>query len=338
MRDRPFPPATVESREDVDYRRQRDFRRLDLAVTELASAQRGVVARGQLKELGLSPQQIDRRVRARRLVPLHRGVYAVGHRALPFGAHQQAALLAAGPDSALADRSAGAWLGMLGRWNGTVHVVVPTQAGRRIPGIAVHRRAALRPQDVVVHDGLRCTTPARTLVDLAASAPRLLARALTEAQRLHLDVGPALELLAQEPGRRGAEALARALRDFDPRTAETRSVLELRFLAAVRAARLPSPQVNVVVDAGRLRPEVDFLWPAARLAVEVDGREFHDVVATAEADRRRDNALALAGFLVLRFTWRRLDADPGGVVAEVAAALRRRGRTPARDRLPALPR
>jgi very-short-patch-repair endonuclease len=227
---------------------------------------------------------------------------------------------------------------MLGSWNGMVEVIVPTQAGRRIPGIAVHRCASLRPRDVVVLDGLRCTTPARTLVDLAAVAPRLLPRALTEAERLHLDVGGAVTLLALEPGRRGAGALARALAAHDPRTAETRSALEVRFLGLVRAAGLPAPQVNVVVDAGRLRPEVDFLWPAERVAVEVDGREFHDIVATAEADRARDNALALTGHLVLRFTWRRLEADRAGVVREVAAALRSRAPRPPRDRAPASPR
>ncbi len=330
--------VTVERREDVDYRGGRDSRRIDREVSELASRQRGVVARAQLRALGLSTQQIDRRVAARRLVPLHRGVYAVGHRALAFGAWEQAALLAAGPAAALSHRSAAVWWRMLGRWGGKVEVVVPTQSGRRVPGIAVHRCASLRPQDVTTADGLACTTPARTLMDLAATAPALLPRALTEAERLHLDVAGVLHRLATEPGRRGAGALAAALAAFDPRKAEARTVLELRFLEVVRAARLPAPQVNVVVDAGRLRPEVDFLWPAERVAVEVDGREFHDIVATAEADRARDNALALAGHLVLRFTWRRLEADRAGVVREVAAALRSRAPRPPRDRAPASPR
>ena len=92
------------------------------------------------------------------------------------------------------------------------------------------------------------------------------------------------------------------------------------------------------MDVGSLRPEVDFLWPAERVAVEVDGRAFHDVMATAEADRRRDNALALTGHLVLRFTWRRLHDDPDGVVREVAAALRSRAPRPPRDPAPARPR
>ena len=244
----------------------------------------------------------------------------------------------AGPEAALGHRSAAAWWRMLGRWSGRIEVVVPTQAGRRIPGIALHRCATLADEDVTEETGLRCTTPARTLLDLAAAEPALLPRALTEAERLQLDVAGVLHRLAIEPGRQGAGALAAALAAFDPRTARTRSVLELRFLALVRAARLPPRQVNVVVDAGLLRPEVDVLWPAERVAVEVDGRAFHDVVATAEADRRRDNALALTGHLVLRFTWRRLKRDPDGVVREVAAALRSRAPRPPRDPAPARPR
>jgi len=333
-----MPGVTVERREIHHHGGKVDSRRVEVELEALASRQRGVVGRRQLLELGFTGRQIDRRIEARRLVRLHRGVYAVGHRALPFGARQLAALLAAGPEAALADRSAGAWLGMLGSWSGAVAVVVPTQDGRRIPGIALRRCATLDPRDVGVHDGLRCTSPARTLVDLAAVAPRLLPRALMEAERRRLDVGRVLHLLAEEPGRRGAGALLAALAAFDPRTAETRSVLEVRFLELVRRARLPPPLVNVVVDAGRLHPEVDFLWAAERVAVEVDGRRWHDVVATAEADRARDNALALSGHLVLRFTWRRLQADPDGVLRELGAALRSRARRPPPDRARVRPR
>jgi very-short-patch-repair endonuclease len=326
--------VTVESREEHRGGAHVDSRRLEAALSALAGRQRGVVGRRQLQELGFSRRQIGVRLEQRRLVPLHRGVYAVGHPALAVGAWEQAALLAAGPGAALAHRSAAAWWRMLGRCSGAVEVVVPRQAGRRIPRVVVHRCASLRPEDVTEEAGLRCTTPARTLIDLAASAPALLPRALTEAERLHLDVAGVLPRLASEPGRRGARALAAALAAFDPRAARTRSALELRFLELVRAAGLPAPQVNVVVGAGRLRPEVDALWAAERVVAELDGRAFHDVVAAGEADRARDNALALAGHLVLRFTWRRLEDDPRGVVAEVAAALSSRGRRPARDRLP----
>jgi hypothetical protein len=57
-------------------------RRSDAAIAELAARQHGVVARPQLVALGLSLDAIDHRVERQRLHPLHRGVYAVGHRAL----------------------------------------------------------------------------------------------------------------------------------------------------------------------------------------------------------------------------------------------------------------
>jgi very-short-patch-repair endonuclease len=71
---------------------------------------------------------------------------------------------------------------------------------------------------------------------------------------------------------------------------------------------------------------VDQLWPEQRVVVEADGRETHDTASAFERDRRRDVALQLAGFLVLRFTRRRLREEPGAVLREVAAALALRER------------
>jgi very-short-patch-repair endonuclease len=67
--------------------------------------------------------------------------------------------------------------------------------------------------------------------------------------------------------------------------------------------------------------EVDAVWDAQRLVVEVDGRKFHDTGRQFERDRRKDADLVLAGFRVLRFTWRRLTREPAAVVAIIAAAL-----------------
>ena len=70
--------------------------------------------------------------------------------------------------------------------------------------------------------------------------------------------------------------------------------------------------------------EVDCLWPAEALVVELDGWEFHRDRDAFERDRRRDVRLQLAGYVVLRFTWDRLTDDPAGVSAEVATALTQR--------------
>jgi very-short-patch-repair endonuclease len=65
--------------------------------------------------------------------------------------------------------------------------------------------------------------------------------------------------------------------------------------------------------------EVDFLWPARRLVVETDGAATHLTPAAFEVDRRRDAALQLAGFRVVRFTWRQVTEEPGAISATLRA-------------------
>ena len=67
--------------------------------------------------------------------------------------------------------------------------------------------------------------------------------------------------------------------------------------------------------------EVDALWHVARLIVEVDGFTYHGTRGGFERDRGRDAQLQLAGYRVLRITWRRLEHAPEQVVALVATAL-----------------
>ena len=84
-----------------------------------------------------------------------------------------------------------------------------------------------------------------------------------------------------------------------------------------RSAALPLPQTNV----RRAGWEVDAVWEAQRLVVEVDGHKFHSTRARFERDRRKDADLRLAGYRVLRLTWRRLTREPDLVVALLAGAL-----------------
>ena len=97
-------------------------------------------------------------------------------------------------------------------------------------------------------------------------------------------------------------------------TTLTRSELEERFLALVRDAELPQPLTN----ARRHGYEIDFLWPAYRLAVEVDGFTFHGGRAAFERDRRRDADLQAAGLAVTRVTHRQLTGGPVAVAVRIA--------------------
>jgi very-short-patch-repair endonuclease len=97
----------------------------------------------------------------------------------------------------------------------------------------------------------------------------------------------------------------------------TRSEAERRLLSLIRDAGLPAPRTNV-----RIGPyEVDMLWPAARLIVEVDGYAYHASRAAFERDRARDAELQARGYRVIRITWRQIEATAHAVVARLAAAL-----------------
>ena len=85
----------------------------------------------------------------------------------------------------------------------------------------------------------------------------------------------------------------------------------------LRAHGIPTPQTNVLVD-GFL---VDAYWPDADLVVELDGYEFHRARDAFERDRRRDAVLALAGYRVVRVTYRMLAREPGRVAVTILSLL-----------------
>jgi predicted transcriptional regulator of viral defense system len=290
----------------------------DLAA--LAARQHGVVSRRQLLAMGLGAAAIGRRVDAGRLHRVHLGVYAVGHPVLGKHGRWMAAVLACGPGAALGYESA-AVLWDLGRGDaGISHVVVPTAGGRARAGLRVHRHPGLTPAEATNRRGIPVTTPARTLLDLAAAvSERRLAHALDQAELQELTDYPALDALARaRPGHRGSPALRRMLRDHLAGTATTRSGLEVAFLELCRENGLPRPLVNQPL-CGLL---VDFVFAGHRVAVETDSWRWHRGRAAFERDRERDAVLATAGYRSLRVTDRQVENAPRTVVRALTAALR----------------
>jgi very-short-patch-repair endonuclease len=144
-----------------------------------------------------------------------------------------------------------------------------------------------------------------------AVSVRELASAVSEAevQRL-LERAAVGGVLERNRGRRGASRLRSLLADLDPQTRRTRSTMERRFLAICRRNMLPIPEVNASIRVADTRVEPDFLWRDARLIVETDGRKYHDTPSAFERDRRRDQQLQMAGWRVIRCTWRQVVDEP----------------------------
>jgi very-short-patch-repair endonuclease len=226
-----------------------------------------------------------------------------------------AAVLACGEGALLGHHPGAVVLGFRPPPAGPPHVVVPTDVRSR-PGLRVHRVSNLHPADATRVQGIPVTSPARTLLDLAAELPqRETDRATDEARVRHLVTEHSLnKQFSRYPRHPGIAALKRA-QQTDPKL--TRSEAERRLLELIRAARLPEPETNIRLHGH----EVDFLWRECGLVVEVDGYAFHSGRGSFERDRRRDAQLATAGYTVIRFTWRQITDEPAVVVATLAATL-----------------
>lgn len=296
----------------------------DLAtrVATLATRQYGVASRAQLLGLGATRRGIEHRLERRQLHRVHRGVYAVGHRALAEEAWLMAAVLLAGPGAALGHRTAAAHWGLLA-WAGRVVEVIAARRCRACSRVRVHQ-SALPIDEVTVVRGVRVTTVPRTLLDLAAVLNRRqLERAITEAEVRRLyDPLSLPDLLARHPRRRGAAMIRAILGAGRIGEGITRSELEERFRALLDRAGIERPRVNAALDlAGVGWIEVDCMWAAERLIVELDGRGAHDTSRAFERDRRRDRALQAAGWRVVRITWRELHEAPDAVLADLERLL-----------------
>jgi very-short-patch-repair endonuclease len=293
---------------------------LEQMIAELAALQHGVVALEQLLDMGLTDRAVRHRVAAGRLHRLFPGVYAVGHTRLTRDGRYMAAVLACRPDGALSHRSSGDKRGLRRSDRSTIDVVTSRRAGRGLAGIDAHTSSTLLPRDVEEVDGIRCTSVARTLLDLAAVLPRrAVERAFDQAEILQvLDARKIEDVLARAGRHPGAGILRAVLDEHSPGTTLTRNKLEEAFLAICDRARLPRPEVNVWIPVEPTGYEVDFLWRARGLIAETDGRDVHTTRRAFTNDRLRDQRLMLAGYTVVRFPWQQVTYDP----REVAATLR----------------
>jgi very-short-patch-repair endonuclease len=296
--------------------------RREAQLIALATRQHGVVAISQLRSLGLTTGAIRHRVAVGRLHAVHAGIYALGRPDVPVEGRWMGAVLACGPDALLSHRSAAALHGLLPTSQSAIDVTVPRRVGISRPGISVHRPTCVVFVDRATARGIPCTSVARTLLDLAAVAPRgVLEKACDQAEVTRvLDWSAIHELVSRARGRRGVRNL-RAILARAGSGDVTRSELERRFIALCRHEGLPHPAVNEWLTVGGEEMQVDFLWRDERVIVETDGYATHGTRQAFRRDRRRDRMLALAGWRVARFTWEEVTEEPTHVTAVVRKLL-----------------
>ncbi|HTX32615.1 MAG TPA: DUF559 domain-containing protein [Solirubrobacteraceae bacterium] len=282
------------------------------------------MARTQLLASGVKRGAITRRLSNGHLELLHRGVYGLpGTADVPLAA-ETAALLACGEGAVLSHHTAVTLWGLRTGTARPVHVTIP--GGRGCPtlqGVRVHRSVSITPLDVQLHQGLPVTSPARALLDAAATlTDRDVERMLDEglfALRI-LTLAQVDDVLARAGSHRGRARLARVAANHT-RSTRTESPPEERLLTLIRAGGLPEPETQFPL----LGYQLDFYWPRLRLAVEVDAYGTHGSRTPFEADRRRDaRLLAEEGVVVIRLTRAMIEQRPFEAITLVARAIGQR--------------
>lgn len=218
-------------------------------------------------------------------------------------------------------------MGLLDRGPASIDVIAPGWRGRRVDGIRRHDVRRPQPWETGTYDGIPCTSPARTFVDLAgvvgvrtlrSAFERAAARKLLDIEAIETSIGPG--------GRRGTPALRGLLDEWRPvaavaKTARLKSPLEAKILPLLAKRGLPMPLANVPVDLAEGRIEVDFLWREHRLVLEADSRAFHATDVASERDRWRDRELMRVGYSTLRVTWEQAEKETEEIGAAIAARL-----------------
>ena len=296
----------------------------DRAGTWLFATQRGVLSRDQAFGLGITAHGVQHRLRRggpwQRLLP---GIYLTLTGEPTRAQRQIAAMLYAGPDSLVTGPAALRNYGIRGPQTEIVDVLIPAAQQRASRQFVVIHRTTRMPR-VWTSDGpLRFAFAARAVADAVRELGRLAdARAVvgSAVQKSRCTIAQLADELAAGPIRGSAQLRAVLAEVADG----VRSAAEGDFHALVRTSGLPRPMFNarLLLD-GALLAIIDAWWPEAGVAVEIDSREWHFEPATWEATMRRHAKLTAAGIFVIHVSPMQIRTEPGRIVRDIDAALRR---------------
>ena len=207
-------------------------------------------------------------------------------------------------------------------------VTVSHRGSYNFPGLVVHQCTDLLNEHIMEIDGLRVTTEPRTIIDLAKVLKRARLESVVDhalAAGLDLDELLTFHQTLSRQGKSGMKGLGEILVERVGELAIPETELEYRIRRLLESAGRPPPIRQF--RAPWLKPingRVDLAYPDKEIVIEGDSRRWHLLADAFETDRHRDNAAALAGWIVLRVTWKMVIKEPMKVVSMVRTALETR--------------
>jgi very-short-patch-repair endonuclease len=299
----------------------------------IASRNGGIVSIADCRRAGLTPTEISARCRSGEWSRLMCGAYLLNPDL--YGGPTRAELIRAaassfGRNAVVGLHTAAEMHAICGVPSSTlVHMITPRLLGRgrRMVDtkVKVHQ-LDLVDEDVTEIDGIRMTTPARTLMDLVCCLDRFDAVAVADSclNRGLVTEDDIAAISLRLCGRRGAIVARQALVEADGRA---ESPLETRVRLRAVDGKVGPDELQYVVrrSDGHFVARCDFAWTKYGLVGEADGVGPHATPDALLYDRDRQNAIEATGLHIVRFAWAdTLIADrvPRTVRAAIQAALR----------------
>ncbi|HEV3365062.1 MAG TPA: type IV toxin-antitoxin system AbiEi family antitoxin domain-containing protein [Acidimicrobiia bacterium] len=295
----------------------------DAALLRLAGRQHGLVTVAQLIALGFSEKSIRHRVKVGMLFRVQRGVYGIAGAKDTFEFRVMAAVLAAGDGALASHRCAAALYGLRRIRCEAPEVTVCGRAAPRIDGLQAHGRGVLLAQDRTRIGLIPVTSPAWTLLDLAAGGTEwmrlggalddVLVRKLASLGAIDRLVARALPLRLP-----GARVLAELLEERRQGKKPSETGLEDELLEVFRAYGLPEPVTQYVLPLpGGGTARFDAAYPDLLLGFEADGDKWHKGLLDQMRDEARDEQCGLVGWTVRRYGTDDIRDRPAGIADEV---------------------
>jgi hypothetical protein len=293
------------------------------ALDEWFRTHHGVINTTQLLGLGCSLRTLRRMVASGELRRVFPGVF-IGRQWPDSQLQQFGAMCARDPDVVVAFTSGCHHWGYRRVEDTRLHALVPHTSALSLDGVIVHRCRQIDPVEMVQRpDGIRVTSPPRTLFDSADMLGLSAARSVME-QILHegyctLETIIDTFVRLRHPHRPGSRTMADVLASRPKWRAALHSDLEHRVLEEVARQGLPPvvAQCPVVLPGGRTI-HLDFGWPEWKLGLEVDDPAWHAGVEPSRRDAYRDRKAAVVGWHVLRVS----KIDVQGLLAEAIGDVR----------------
>ena len=272
----------------------------------------GLVSRRAATQGGLSDDQIWRRRGTDRYRAIRRNVDAIAGAPPTWKQQVRAVALTCGPKVAIAHSTAARLLGAEVPDDGTIHVIGPISRLVRLEGVTCHRSTTVEPEDVVHRDGIACTSPIKTVVDMSGALTidelgKLVDYFLRSGQMKLEEFRGRVDRSRTAPGRSIKKlriVLAARIPGYDPGESE----LEGRIARIIDRCGLPRPTQQHRVQLGGNRYRIDFAWPERKIYLEGNGFGFHRLSSDLDGDAVRQNKLVLAGWTPIEITWRMSDA------------------------------